>query len=284
MLVSLEQAYALLLNNQHDDKSLEKYFIYSNLSKAGYNVQPHRKHLEPNQGICNAIQLCWSREVSPADKCVWRCLFEDLKQSTSSKDISQGDNELYLKVKQNMKNIEEAIKSQRPLEVNDSGLNDRPDSWQSAIVKVKARKESSRKRKTDSNSLPSTSKKLSKLESTTGRFLDVLTYEQDVCNFRRIFEEIQVIQLEPPNFDNIEDSTTSELEFDFDLYLARPSFKQSDPGPPNFRILIFKSKNEPPKRELIVKTFLKPVVRVPVLVFYINELMRVSAFLYRISL
>lgn len=286
MLVSLEQAYALLLNNQHDDKSHEKYFIYSNLSKAGYIVQPHRRHIQVNRGYSNSIPLNWSKVITPADKCVWRCLFEDLKQPTSSKDISQETDELYLKVKQNMKNLEDAIKSQHTLGVIDIGLNDEPDNWQSAIDKVKARKDSSRKRKIEPNPPPppSTSKRISNLEYKTDRFLDVLTYERDVCNFRKIFEEIQVIELDRTHCDNTENSISSDLEFDFDLYLAQSGFKQSDPGAPNFRILIFKSNQQPPTRELIVKAFLRPTVPAPVLVFYINELMRVSAFLYRISL
>lgn len=272
--MSLEQAYALLLTNQLDEKSHERYFIYSNLSKAGYIVQPHRQHIQ----VIQKKSIGWAKNITPADKCVWRCLFEDLKQPTSSQDVSQDDNELYLKVKQNMKNIADSIKGQRT--VIDSELNDEADNWQSAIVNVKSRKESSRKRKME----PSTSKKLSKLECTTDKFLDVLTYEQDVCNFRKIFDEIQVIQLDRTYCHHSVDSIQSDLEFDFDLYLARNSFKQSDPGPPNFRILIFKSNKKPPTRELIVNAFLKPTVPAPVLVFYINELMRVSAFLYHISL
>lgn len=280
VLVSLEQAYALLLNNQqHDARANEKYFIYSNLSKAGYIVQPHRQHIQANQE--NLIEFSPTKNIAPADKCVWRCLLEDLKQPTSSgNDISQVDHELYLKVKQNMKNIEEAIKNQRSHDVNDNGEEEEADNWQNAIVKVKARRKSSRKRKSEA----STSKRLSELECTTNRFLDVLTYEQDVCNFQKIFDDIQVIQLDRTHCDNTDGSSDSDLEFDFDLYSARSNFKQCDPGPPNFRILIFKSHQQPPIRESIVKAFLKPTVPAPVLVFYINDLMRVSAFIYRISL
>lgn len=287
--MSLEQAYVLLLNNQHDDMSLEKYFIYSNLSKAGYIVQPHRRHINVNRGgNNNSNQRGWSKDITLADKCVWRCFYEDLKQPrkqpTSSQDISQEVDELYAKVKQNMKNIEDAIKSQRSLRLNDNGSSDESDNWQIAIDKVKTRRECSRKRKLESIPVPSTSKKISKSDlQPTDRFLDVLTYEQDVCSFRKIFDEIQVIQLDR-SCDNVEGSNASDLEFDFDLYAAQPGFKQSDPGPPNFRILIFKSNKPPPTRKLIVKAFLKPTIPAPVLVFYVNELMRVSAFLYRISL
>lgn len=241
-------------------------------------MQPHRQHVQASQG--NSIRLNWTKDITRADQCVWRCLFEDLNQPTSSRDIShEDDDDLYGKVKQKMINCAEAIKSQHTTEAIDHRLNnDGADNWQSAIVKAKARKESSRKRKMEP------SKKSSKVECTTDRFLDVLTYEQDVCNFKKIFEEIQIIQLDRTHCDNCTDSTNLDFKFDFDLYSPRHSFKQSDPGPPDFRILILKSDREPPTRELIVKAFLKPVVPTSVLVFYINELMRVSAFLYRISL
>lgn len=214
-----------------------------------------------------------------ADKCVWQCLLEELKQPTSSKDKNH---ELYLKTKENMKTIGDAIKSQSTVKVVEKGLNDESDSWQNVIVKVKT----SRKRKLESDSFPSTSRKMRHSEYTTAatdRFLDVLTYEQDVCNFRTIFEEIQVIQLDQTLCNNIDESTC-DIEFDFDLYKPQSAFKQTDPGAPNFRILIFKSNEEPPTRESIVKAFLKPAVRAPVLVFFMNEFMRASAFLYRISL
>lgn len=283
VLVSLEQAYALLLNNRDDDKAHEKYFIFSNLSKAGYNVQPHRRYIQVSAG--SSTQSWWSRDIATGDKCVWRCLLENLNQPCSSNDVGQeADDEMYLKIQQNMKTIEESIKSQCSQSLGDLS-DDSADSWQSAIATVKGRrKESSRKRKIE----PSTSKKMKSLERTTNHFLDVLTHEQDVCNFRKIFAEIQVIQLDRTQYDNTEEATIEsdhiDVEFDFDLYLTRPNFKQSDPGVPNFRILIFKSNENAPTRELIVKAFRKPAVRAPVLVFYINELMRVSAFLYRISL
>lgn len=282
--MSLEQAYALLLNNKHDRSTHEKYFIYSNLSKAGYNVQLHRKHIQLDQGNINSTQLNYTKDISMADKCVWRCLFEDLKQPTSSKDNNQEADELYLKTKENMKNIENAIRNQRAVNVMDEGLIDVRGNWQIAIDKAKSRKDYSRKRKMEMYPLPSTSKKIPQSHYTTDKFLDVLTYEEDVCNFQKIFDQIQVIQLEQITCDDGEDSTISDVEFDFDLYLAQPSFKQSDPGPPNFRILIIKSNEQSPTRETIVKAYLKPAVRAPILVFYVNELMRVSAFLHRISL
>ncbi|XP_037045176.1 uncharacterized protein LOC119080737 [Bradysia coprophila] len=277
VLVSLEQAYVLLLNNQHDDKSHEKYIIFSNLTKAGYIVQPHRGHIQESVG-----SSCWSREITPADKCVWRCLLQNVEQPSSREDMDQEyDDQLYLKIQQNMKTIEEAIKCQQSHSFVDLSSNNEADSWQNAITTVKGRNASKRKRKLQAT----TSKKKTNLGHTTNHFLDVLTHERDVCNFRNIFDEIQVIQLDQTHCDNNVDTTIeSDVEFDFDLYLARPNFKQSDPGVPNFRILIFKSNEKPPTRNLIVKAFLKPTVRAPVLVFYINELMRVSAFLYRISL
>lgn len=282
--MSLEQAYALLLNNKDDSKSHEKYFIYSNLSKAGYNVQPHRKNIQLDEVNIKSTQLNYTKDISMADKCVWRCLFENLNQPTSSKDNNQGTDELYFQTKENMKIIENAIRNQSAVNVMDEGLTYVRGDWQIAIDKVKSRKDCSRKRKMEMYPLPSTSKKISKSHYTTDRFLDVLTYEVDVCNFRAIFDEIQVIQLDQIHCDNVKVSSISDIEFDFDLYLSQPGFKQSDPGPPNFRILIYKSNEPPPTRETIVKAFLKPVVPAPVLVFYVNELMRVSAFLYRISL
>lgn len=282
VLVSLEQAYALLLNNQHDYMSHEKYFIYSSLSRAGYNVQPHRRHIQMSDG--SSSQNSSFGDITPADKCVWRWLFQSLKQPILNEVIAEvNDDQLYLKVEDNMKNIQEAIKSQHSHSLVDPSSNEEENTWQNAVASVKGRKKSTKKRKFQ----PTTSKKVT-LGRSTNDFLDVLTHEKDVCSFQKIFDEIQVIQLDRTHCDNDSDEKTttesSDVEFHFDLYLTRPNFKQSDPGVPNFRILIFKLSEKPPTRDFIVQALLKPTVRTPVLVFYVNEVMRVSAFLYRISL
>lgn len=276
--MSLEQAYTLMLNNKNDRKTHEKYFIYSNLSKAGYIVQPHHDHI-PNLDI---PQFSNTKEISMADKCVWQCLYEKLKQTTSSDDNNHQADELYAKIKQNMTLIGEAIRNQSISTVMkvDEGIDDELGNWKNVAVKTTA-KDCSRKRKIDWNAIPSTSKNIQRSEFTTDRFLDVLTHEQDVVNFKTIFRDIQVIELESLSCENVDDIC---LEFDFDLYLPQSGFKQTNPGPPNYRILIFKSNEPPATRELICKSFLKPASPAPVLVFYVNEFMRINAFLYRISL
>lgn len=270
VIVSLEQAYALLLDRTI---SAPLYFVYAQLMRTGYVVELFNKAND-----LRSTATC-SADASTKRAYIWHCLYECLgqKQPATRMELKRNpsaDDPIYLETKKLFNDMDECIRTQ----VSVSSVSDDGDgeNWlHGARLKgkpINTPKKSKRKLCTTNKSAP----------------LDILLPEIDAA-FQSVFEKLQFIQLTPMEQGMTDDeSMMDEISFDFDLFDANTNYRKSDPGLPAYRVIVIDTatqspaQNPAPSIQAVSRCYFGQRHRVPVLIVFVNDTMAMQAFLYRL--
>lgn len=237
--------------------------------KAGYILELFNKENDKKQPIEYSKEI----QLTPSDATAWQCLKVLLNPDTSSVDEND---ELYQKTKQSMKELADKIKTPSVHFENEPSTSNTNDDWllsnkidMKRKLKDKCDTSKCKKFKLDLNS-----------EFKAEPYLDILLDDPNVHKFSKIFSKIQTIQLTEVDFS--ESSTQTNLNFQFDLYVANSNFKKSDPGQPNYRVIVLE--DAVPTRQSIVQLYLTQSFRAPILVIFVNDVKSMQAFLYKFTI
>ena len=230
------------------------------------------------------LVFSYKKELNSNEICVWKCLTDKLNRRPAKvnvDDFNNIDNEQYIKIKQSMDLFADDIKMQR----NKNNMTADVTHWKTRIV-------TKRKSDKDTNSRIEPKRFKSSVgisvpeEYKADKFLDILLHqESNVKNFQEIFEEIQIIKL--TNSDRDSSSRIGQddkLEFTFDLYLPVTNYKRTNPGVPNYRIVVINVEIQKcPTRQAICDLYFRQNFRSPIIVILVNQMKTFQAFIYGFS-
>lgn len=254
--MSLEQAYCLLLGINH--LSAEAYFVYSNLTRAGYVVELH----DPSRSFDRLTDFKDAKEDT-TQKCVWTCLEQLL------------------------------TRSDKPLQSSDMQLRETAASMQTIADQIRNPSQQLRTEPLESNPIstwnarPSRKRPRSKSPPREHRaepFMDILFEEpnEHLRLFRDTFAQLQVIQLSPLDLADSSDDL-NQAEITFDLFAGNAEYRKSSPGPPSFRVVVCSKSQGVPTRQSIFRLYEKQAFRTPIMVALVNEMMGMQAYVYVMS-
>lgn len=212
MIVSLERAYNLFLRKSTDSVacgklSKEEYAVYSHFMRSGYTIQEHKPEDDStNSNTSSRTDQTDTR--SQTEQCIWNYLFELLGQQQHATKRSNIDSEIYEKVKSSMNNTISGIKTQN----------------------TKQNTVSQKRKHEDDDEMTSTTNQYFGTES-----LNAFMLGDGQNKFRKVFDKIDIIQL---NAKDPEESDSSEmLNFSFDLW-TDGVYKKTENSEPNYRIVV----------------------------------------------
>lgn len=207
----MERAYSLFLRKQSDAAncgklSKEEYAVYSHFMRSGYTIQEHKAEI--NSTSCSKTQ-----PSNQPEQCIWNYLFELLGQQQHATKRSYITDETYDWVKHSMDKTISMFKPQNATE----------DSV-------------SRKRKQEDGQ--STSAALSNTNQYFGNeSLNSFMIGDERRMFQKVFDKIDIIELNARNVAEIDASES--LEFSFNLW-TDGIFKKTECSQPNFRIVVLR--------------------------------------------
>lgn len=269
VIVSLEQAYALLLDRTI---SAPSYFVYAQLMRAGYVVELYDDDNDNKSSVDHLADETKRRAL------IWHCLYTSLGQQPAvarrqnvSVPVAVDDNDpMYMEIKQSFVDIADCIRNQ--ISSGNSSADSTGENWlHGARLKGKPiNVPKKRKLCTPDQSKP----------------LDILLPDIDAA-FHDVFTELQCIQLTPTDEDVMGESDEEEMYFDFDLFDANANYRKSEPGQPAYRVIVIdtvkkKKRTQLSSRKAISRCYFRQRNRLPVLVVFVNDTMAMQAFLYRL--
>lgn len=211
VIVSLEGAYSLFLRKRSDAAdcgklSKEEYAVYSHFMRNGYTIQVHTPEV-------NSTSRSKCQQSSQPEQCVWNYLFELLGQQQPATKRPCINDETYERVKDSM---DKTISMFKPHKTKQGS--------------------GSRKRKQEDG------------ESTSAGYLNTNQYfGNESLNafmigderriFQKVFDKIDIIQLNATDVAEIDPSES--LNFSFDLW-TDGIFKKTENAQPNFRIVVLR--------------------------------------------
>lgn len=281
VIVSLQQAYALLLGST---VTAEAYFVYSNLMRAGYVAELHDRANDRHQPSAPAAPSNFrdarkaKQQSRQYTQCVWKCYA--LLQSNRLASVAADSKDPMLKsIAAAMNAIADKIRS--PVfeafgvsnATSDDDDNEVDNGWNVQAVDLKRNpKESPQKNAPTSKEYPAE------------LFLDrnlIADQSPEMGRFQNVFRTIRTIEISSSYTQNRDRQTDEQgLRFDFDLFIATSSFRKSDPGQPDYRIVVRKSTDGVPSRRAILQTFLRQSHRARILVVFVSGAMSMQAYSY----
>lgn len=220
VIMSVEQAYTLLLNTSHPKSSgigIDEYVVYSQLQRCGFNVQLHNN----------------TSNASPSgnNDCVWKCLAKMLQPKNCDNDESAQSS--VAETLNTMNQFAERIKLQIPAESDGDDVSENELSdWSMKAVPIK--------RKAD-HSIENPKKKKLKhdtREYKPHRYLNILLNDVEE-KFENIFDHLDVIKIMSWNDDDNECETLVPIKFVFDIYDANAVYKKSELcDGPKYRVVV----------------------------------------------
>lgn len=259
----------------------EAYFVYSNLMRAGYVAELHDPANDQRWPSPPAVPANFrdareaKRQSQRYTKCVWQC-YELLQSDRLDSVAADSSDELLKTTAVAMSAIADKIRN--PADVTDIPSDDDVDEqdhgWNAQAVELKRKpKECAQKSKAP----------ISK-EYPAELFLDhILIADQspEMERFQNVFRTIRTVEISASHAPN-RDRQTAEtaLRFDFDLFIATSSFRKSDPGQPDYRIVVRRSTDGVPSRRTILQTFLRQSHRARILVVFVSGAMSMQAYSY----
>lgn len=274
VIVSLQQAYCLLLGGV-DCMAAETYFVYSTLMRSGFVAELFDEANDRRPATKNHRFDGKNRSDKEAVRCIWKC-YELLESGKIA--ASGGKNELVRQTFESMVRIANRIRNQDGIVAEDDEEDD--DAWDTNIVAPKRKPQANQRR--DSTN-----------EYRAKPLLDALMLgdtSAGMTRFRNLFDDIQMIKITiAPNelkktTENSARTQPPPLRFDFDMFVASSKFRKSEPGWPDYRIIVRKSEDGPPCRRAIVQAFLRQQFRARILVVFVSGAMAMQAFGYEFSL
>ncbi|XP_023174194.2 uncharacterized protein LOC111601707 [Drosophila hydei] len=261
MIVSIEQAYVLLLGEEASER-YNNYLVYSALSRAGYIVVRH-------QAGCRTP----SSNVVTSEDCIWALL----EASLNNKPVP-----LYIKVSQyynatqeRMVQLKQQIRNQTTETITDeSSTNNEPSTFKFDTRKRRAKSE-------PTEELPS-----KRASTTRNSLIDNLKAETSYTKFQQTFEKLDIVQLHNEDYQCDFDTTTRNFEISFDLHLHNEGFRRSAPKTPTFSVIILQHDEPFPTHVEMLhcqRQQLQAEQRAPLLVISVSESKHIQAFLYYIS-
>lgn len=281
--MSIEQAYLLLMGEQHSPK-FQEYLVYSNFTRIGYILVKHQnKHFQ-------------NHKVNSEGDCVWAILEAELQGDTVADYIKK--TKFYAKVKQDLDNIKNKIKNQS--ESSDAQMESDSDLLFSKNVKRSLKRKVT---EDNENEWMTTKRKCNYSRKGFQRSLiDFLKEEDEYKQFKEMFEKFDLVPLklnekrkedDKETIANYESDSSEESEengseqskykINFDVYLHNEGFRKSSPHLPNFRVIILLAHQRFPTHAEIYLTHRQQLNPVPLLIVSVNDSKQMQAFLYYFS-
>lgn len=211
VLVSLEQAYTLFLGYE-ESLSLEEYQVYNSLMRAGFYLLKfdcNRKYQPEVKG----------QELDDETKCVWRNLFDILRQPNPLIDEEVQDEALKDKVRSSMQQFNTAI----ILQTSSENLNADVDETNSSDKRKK--------------SLSNEEQITKKLKPEEGFFRKDPESCSNLAKFQQLFQRFDIIR---NSLDEVpQGNPNPRLKLLFDMFPSDvTNFKRSEPMLPEYRIVV----------------------------------------------
>lgn len=267
MIVSVEQAYVLLLGEAASEK-YNNYFVYSALTRAGYIVVKHRKaaHKEAPAPILAA-------EATPvtSEACIWALLAEAVSHKPVPEHIKASP--YYDLALSRMSVLKQQIISQSTTATNDNVANFQFDT--------RKRRAQSEPKQEEEQTVP---KRMCPTRISKS-LVDQLKEEPTYTKFREIFQKLNIVQLARADHDNSSEPTQRSFNISFDLHLHNEGFRRSAPKMPYFSVIILPADEPFPTHSEMVRCLQQqlPHGAAPLLVISVSESKQIQAFLYYIS-
>lgn len=263
MIVSVEQAYALLLGESVSEK-YNNYLVYSTLTRAGYIVVRHRHLQRPFQFI--AKEPVRDKTVTNED-CIWALLDETVCNRPVPEHIKASP--YYVKALSRVSDLKQQIISQTASVADDSLVNFEFDT---------------RKRRAQSEPYEEAAKKrmcpISNSARTSKSLTDDLKDEASYLKFKDIFQKLEMVPLARADYDNFSDQALRCFEISFDLHLHNEGFRLSAPKTPYFSTIILPPDEPFPTHNEMVKCQQQLPYTAPLLVISVSDSKQIQAFLH----
>ncbi|EDV96339.1 uncharacterized protein LOC6558400 [Drosophila grimshawi] len=256
MIVSVEQAYVLLLGEAASEK-FNNYLVYSTLSRAGYIVVKHQ---------ANTTTSTSTAAVVTSEHCIWALLDEALGHKPVPAHIKASS--LYKATKERWSEVKQQIMSHQTTTLEDDNSLDF--------------KFETRKRKAQSQ--PQEQSKRICRDKPTKSLVNHLKAEPSFKKFQEIFEKLDIIQLQLTDDDSEMNKELRHFKISFDLHLHNEGFRRSAPKSPTFSVVILPTDEPFPTHDELLQCWRQQLSHaVPLLVISVSESKQIQAFLYYIS-
>lgn len=222
VIVSVEQAYYLLLNTTHPESSgigISEYVVYSQLRRNGFNIQLHSNDVGHGS-------------LSADNNCIWKCLGKLLQPKSCDEDMPPS----FTDTLNTMNQIADRIKLQIPTETDNDGSDNELSDWSAKAVPIKRK----------AKSLTAKNSKKMKLKHETDeykphRYLNILLRDVEK-EFENIFDQLDVVELMSITSEDSDDECeTTKVNFTFDIYDTNAVYKKSMPGDgPKYRVVVIR--------------------------------------------
>ena len=299
MIVSIEQAYILLMGEQQSSK-YQEYLVYSNLTRMGYILVRHQnRHFQTQQ-------------INSEADCVWAILEAELQNQTVADYIKK--TQYYAKVKQKFDRIKNQIQNQ----TENDNQNEIPTPANTDIeieFSVKFKPNLKRKSTEQIENHWHTAKRHCNYAVNVFQhsLVAFLKDEDEYKNFKETFEKFDIVPLKlntkeetqkenedvdvDVDIDEKEEKTKIEEEeeeeaiksillkypINFDVYLHNEGFRKSSPHLPNFRVIVLTPQQRFPAHDEIYFIHRQQLNPVPLLIVSVNDSKQMQAFLYYFS-
>ncbi|XP_030569921.1 uncharacterized protein LOC115769325 [Drosophila novamexicana] len=264
MIVSVEQAYVLLLGEAASDK-YNNYLVYSALSRAGYIVVKH-------QAACPAAQTTSTSSVTSED-CIWALLEEALGNKPVPAHIKSSVS--FNATQARMAELKQQIISQTTAITDENGMES--DLQSNFIFETRKRRAQSEPQEEMASKRAHTSSK---------SLVDNLKAEASYAKFQQIFQKLDIVQLQGADYDSDQDARLRSFKITFDLHMHNEGFRRSAPKGPTFSVVILPPGEPFPTHNEILKCQRQQQQAehtAPLLVISVSESKQIQAFIYYIS-
>lgn len=270
MIVSVEQAYALLLGEATSEK-YNNYFVYSTLTRAAYIVVKHRKTAYRDTPPSTLSAEASLREtLVTSEDCIWALLEEAVSHKPLPEHIKASP--YYDQALSRMSDLKQQIISHSTPATDDNMVNFKFDTR-----KRRAQSEP----KEEEQAVP---KRMCPVR-TSQSLVDQLKEEASYTKFKEIFQKLDIVQLARADHDNPTEPTLRSFKISFDLHLHNEGFRRSAPKTPYFSVIILPPDEPFPTHSEMVRCLQQqlPHGAPPLLVISVSESKQIQAFLYYIS-
>lgn len=271
MIVSVEQAYALLLGEVTSEK-YNNYLVYSTLTRAGYIVVKHRKTARrdtPPSTLSTEASLRESLVTS--EDCIWALLEEAVSHKPVPEHIKASP--YYDLALSRMSDLKQQIISQSTPATDDNMADFKFDT--------RKRRAQSEPNEEEERAVP---KRMCPVR-TSQSLVDQLKEEASYIKFREMFQKLDIVQLAGADHDNHSEASLRSFKISFDLHLHNEGFRRSAPKTPYFSVIILPPDEPFPTHSEIARCLQQqlPHGAPPLLVISVSESKQIQAFLYYIS-
>lgn len=263
----------------------EAYFVYSTLMRAGYVAELHdsANDRRPQQAAttvnfrdAKAAKL----EQQQFNNCVWQCYA--LLQTNQLATVAASCTDEMLKstalamsaCADRIRKPEAGDATSDATSEGDDDEEDVSDSgWNVQPVELKRKSKENASIKAPANSK----------EYPAELFLDrhlIADRSAEMVRFQNVFRTIRTINITHSKQPSGSHCAELALRFDFDLFIATSSFRKSNPGQPDYRVIVRRSADGVPSRRAILQTFLRQSYRSRILVVFVSAAMTMQAYSY----